>query len=143
MRISLSSGLSITGGGRGKAQAITAVVFPQIGTIVAGETIASALSANYDQTTNYRSMGRDPGVGIAPENVTATITVNSIGAAASDTPDAGASVALSVAVTDDQGNTRTFSGTQTVASLTNWILASGVWDDTGEWDDTAVWQDAA
>ena len=76
MSISISGSMSITGGGRGKAQAITAVVFPQIGTIVAGETIASALSANYDQASNYRSLGRDPGVGIQP--FTPVITVNGV-----------------------------------------------------------------
>ena len=44
MRISLSSGLSITGGGRGKAQAIRAVVFPQIGPLTNGDTLSTAVT---------------------------------------------------------------------------------------------------
>ena len=58
--------------------------------------------------------------------------------------DAGDTYQLRETVTDSAANERAFfSGAQTVAALTNWILASGSWDDTGEWDDTAVWQDAA
>ena len=115
MRISLSSGLSITGGGRGKAQAITAIVFPSIGAITAGETIASALSANYDQASNYRSMGRAGGVGI--QAFTPAITVNGVSAAASATPAAGETVAFSFTITDDQGNTRPFTASTVVQAV--------------------------
>lgn len=30
----------------------------------------------------------------------------------------------------------------TIASITNWILAFGSWNDSGIWDDTAQWKDS-
>ena len=29
------------------------------------------------------------------------------------------------------------------AAVSNWILATGAWNDSGVWDDTAVWNDSA
>ena len=90
----------------GEPPSITAVVRPFVGPLEDGDTIGPALSANYDQTTNYRSLGGDPGVGIV--SASATITVNGASATTSTEVTFEDVVLLEVLVTDSDGNARTF-----------------------------------
>jgi len=129
--MSLSIGISLKlGQRRSAAQIITAIINPSLGPLEDGDTIASALSANYDQTSNYASTEGT----IA--SVDATITVNGTAANPDDTVSAEDIVALSVLVTDSEANTRTFGASRDVSGIapTN-DVAPAIAGDTGL-DDT-------
>lgn len=81
---------------------ITAVINPFISPLEDGDTIGPALSANYDQTSNYTS---SEGTIVS---AVATLTVNGASATTSTEVTFEDVVLLEVLVTDSEGNTRTF-----------------------------------
>ena len=118
----------------GRARIITATIAPSLGPLADGDTIASAMSANYDQTSNYASTAG------TISTVVAAATVNGTSALFTDTVDAGDVVAVTVTVTDSEANERVFNaGTRTVAGIapTN-DVAPSIAGDTGLGDTLTV-----
>ena len=115
----------------GEPPIITAVVRPFVGPLEDGDTIGPALSANYDQTTNYRSLGGDPGVGIV--SASATLTVNGVSATTSTEVTFEDVVLLEVLVTDSEGNARTFRAGRVVPA----DVVAGIPDNAITLDGTA------
>ena len=100
MQLGLS--LALTAQRGGEPPIITAVVFPSISALDDGDTIGPALSANYDQTSNYASSEGTIASAVA------TLTVNGSAATTSTEVAFEDVVLLEVLVTDSEGNTRTF-----------------------------------
>ena len=100
MQLGLS--LALTAQRGGEPPIITAVVFPSISLLDDGDTIGPALSANYDQTSNYASSEGTIASAVA------TITVNGASATTSTEVTFEDVVLLEVLVTDSESNTRTF-----------------------------------
>ena len=97
---------------RGDVADITAAIPPALGALEDGDTIAPAMSANYDQTSNYASTAG------AISTIVAAATINGSPALLTDTVEAGDVVAVTVTVTDSEANERVFSaGAQTVADI--------------------------
>lgn len=106
---------------------ITATITPAIGTIAPGDTIASGLSADYDQISNF-----DTTVGTI-DSVVAAITVDGSPALASDTVSAGETVELAVTVTASTGQVRVFTANRIVG--VTWDSTTITWDSTDiTWD---------
>jgi hypothetical protein len=98
--------------GKKTARIITAVITPALAELFAGDTIASALSADIDQTTNYTSTKGT----IA--SVVVAVLVNGETPASLDIPlDFEDVVAITVTVTDSEANVRVFSLGRTVAGV--------------------------
>ena len=121
-------------GRRGGPQIITATIAPALGPLEHGDTIASGMSENYDQTSNYASSEG------TISSVVAAVTVNGSPALFTDTVDFEDVVAVTVTVTDSEANERVFNaGTRTVAGIapTN-DVAPSIAGDTGLGDTLTV-----
>lgn len=91
---------------------ITAIIQPDLGPLVTGDTIASALSADIDQTTNYASTAGT----IA--SVMVEVLVNGVAPPDLDTPlDFEDVVSVTVTVTDSKANVRVFTLGRTVGAV--------------------------
>jgi hypothetical protein len=106
-------GLGITSRLRGDfaVSPITAVITPSLSALIDGDTIASAVSADYDQITNYASSEG------TISSVVAEVTVNGVSALFTDTVDFEDSVVLTVTVTDSEGNVRVFTALRVVGAF--------------------------
>lgn len=96
----------------GAAPIITATVQPSLAALEDGDTIASALSADIGETSNYASSEG------TISTVVVAITVDGSPALSTDTVNAGEVVSVTVTVTDSEANERVFNaGTRTVAAV--------------------------
>jgi hypothetical protein len=109
----ISIGLSLTGRARrGTPPIISAVTAPALAPLLAGDTIASGLSADIDQTTNYTSTAG------TITSVVVDVLVNGETPASLDIPlDFEDVVSVTVTVTDSEANVRVFSLGRTVAGV--------------------------
>ena len=134
MGMSIGIGLGITTQRRrGAAQIITAIITPALGPLEDGDTIASALSADIDQTSNYASTEGT----IA--SVTVTATINGDPADLSDTVAFEDVVAVTVTVQDDASNERVYGLSRVAGAVapTN-DVAPSIAGDTGLGDTLTV-----
>ena len=100
---------------------ITAIIQPALGPLEDGDAIASALSADIDQTSNYASTGG------TITTVDVAITVNGVTALATDVVEFSDIVSVVVTVIDSEANERVYNaGSQTVAGIapTNDVVPS-------------------
>ena len=102
---------------------ITAIIQPALGPLEDGDTIASGMSADYDQTSNYASSEG------TISSVDAAVTVNGSPALFTDTVDFEDVVAVTVTVTDSEANERVFNaGVRTVSALVPDAFTAPDWD---------------
>jgi len=100
---------------------ITATVTPVLAALSDGDVIEDGFSANIDQTSNYASTAG------TISTVVVAVTVNAVGAAQTDTVEAGDEVEVTVTVTDSAANERVWTLSQTAVAIAPAAFTSNMW----------------